>query len=113
MRDRVAKLLQAESELLVEVGQLRREAPLKAAGAIKDQLQWVDELSKEAEITGEEASGGEKLDLEVKKLERQEEVEAQWRRGVEGLKRLKREVPAVVARMERAKRAGEYALAEK
>jgi kinetochor protein Mis14/NSL1 len=51
--------------------------------------------------------------VEIEKGERQEVVERAWRRGVEGLVRLKREVPATAARMERARGAGEYALAER
>lgn len=82
---------------------------MKAAGMWKEELSWVDDVGKDVDVEMEE----EKIDLGVEKLERQEEVEAQWRRGVDGLGRLKKEVPAVVARMERAKRAGEYALAER
>ena len=108
LRDRVTKLLQQESELLVEVGQLRRTAPLKAAEMWKEELSWVDYINRDAEVEIRKGA-----DLGVDKLERQEEVEATWKRGVEGLERLKREMPATAAKMERAKRAGEYAIAER
>lgn len=115
LRDRVAKLLQQESELLVEVGQLRRTAPLKAVEMWKEELSWVNDLNKEIEedVNGEAPAGLVNVDIGVDKLERQEEVEATWKRGVDGLERLKREMPATAAKMERAKRAGEYALAER
>jgi len=45
-------------------------------------------------------------------LERQEGVEGEWRKAVEGLARLKRDMPAVVAKMERARVAGEYVVTE-
>lgn len=43
-------------------------------------------------------------------LERQEVVEGAFAGAVEGLERLQREMPAAVARMERARQAGEYVL---
>lgn len=115
LRDRVAKLLQQESELLVEVGQLRRTAPLKAAEMWKEDLSWIDDLNKEVEddVSAGGPAGAVDVNIGVDKLERQEEVEATWKRGVDGLGRLKREMPATAAKMERAKRAGAYALAER
>jgi kinetochor protein Mis14/NSL1 len=55
---------------------------------------------------------GQDMKLDVGKRERQEEVERTWGKGVEGLGRLKREMPGTTARMERAKRAADYVLAE-
>ncbi|RYP14094.1 hypothetical protein DL767_010402 [Monosporascus sp. MG133] len=46
-------------------------------------------------------------------LERQDDVERSYEAAVRGLGRLKREMPAVVARMERARAAGEYVVTEK
>jgi kinetochor protein Mis14/NSL1 len=51
--------------------------------------------------------------LGVAELERQVDVERTWGQGVEGLVRLKSELPGTVARMEKAKRAGGYVLAER
>lgn len=107
LRDRAAKLLRTEEELLLEVGQLRREAPARAAAM------WREELAKDEELEeedGEELDGG---GVAVEKLERQEEVERSWKMGVEGLGGLKKEIPARAARMEKAKRAAGYALAER
>lgn len=50
--------------------------------------------------------------LDVGLLERQDGVEDGFRRAVEGLARLKRDMPAVVAKMERARVAGEYVVTE-
>ncbi|RYP81767.1 hypothetical protein DL770_005824 [Monosporascus sp. CRB-9-2] len=46
-------------------------------------------------------------------LERQDDVERSYDGAVRGLGRLKREMPAVVARMERARAAGEYVVTGK
>ncbi|OBT71308.1 hypothetical protein VF21_09119 [Pseudogymnoascus sp. 05NY08] len=112
LRDRAAKLLRTEEELLLEVGQLRREAPAKAAAAWKEELAWdceeMDMEEGDEEVGGEEGGG-----VRVDRLERQEDVERSWTQGVEGLGRLKGGVPALAARMERARRAGGYALAER
>lgn len=89
------------------MGQLRREAPAKAAAAWREELARDEELGEDQE--GVEDGGG----VRVEKLERQEEVERSWRTGVEGLGGLKREFPAKAARMGKAKRAAEYALAER
>jgi kinetochor protein Mis14/NSL1 len=107
LRDRAAKLLRTEEELLLEVGQLRREAPAKAAAA------WREELARDEdfEIDGDEVEDG--GGVRVDRLERQEEVERSWTNGVEGLGRLKGGVPALAARMERARRAGGYTFAER
>ncbi|OBT81344.1 hypothetical protein VE02_09606 [Pseudogymnoascus sp. 03VT05] len=112
LRDRAAKLLRTEEELLLEVGQLRREAPAKAAAAWKEELAW-DCEEMDMEEGDEEVGGGEGGGVRVDRLERQEDVERSWTQGVEGLGRLKGGVPALAARMERARRAGGYALAER
>lgn len=46
-------------------------------------------------------------------VERREDVEKGYRGVVEALGRLKREMPATVARMERARVAGEYVVTER
>ena len=107
LRDRAAKLLRMEEELLLEVGRLRREAPAKAAAA------WKEELARDDLLMDDEEVDAGSAEIMVEKLERQEEVEKSWRTGVEGLGGLKRELPATAARMEKAKRAAEYTLAER
>lgn len=51
--------------------------------------------------------------LVIEPLERQEALEAGFGNAVRGLGRLKREMPAVVARMEKARKAGEYVVTER
>lgn len=51
--------------------------------------------------------------LKIPPLERQEAVEKSFENAVRGLGRLKKEMPAVVARMERARKAGEYVVTER
>lgn len=89
------------------VAELRREAPGAAARAYVERLEGVRELEKgrerevEVEMEGVRDGGLGKIGLE-----RGEEVEKMWGRGVEGLVELGR-VTEVVARMERAKKAAE------
>lgn len=46
------------------------------------------------------------------RLQRQEGVEGSFKTAVQGLNRLKRDMPAVVAKMERARVAGEYVVSK-
>lgn len=46
-------------------------------------------------------------------LERQDEVEGSYDDAVRVLARLKREMPSIVAKMERARNAGEYVVTER
>lgn len=104
-------MLQQEEALLLEVGRLRREAPAKAAEMRREALQKeIEDVLRDINDGGDE--GGD-VELGVEKLERMEDVEASYKRGVQGLVRLKTELPATAARMEQAKRAGEYVLGEK
>lgn len=59
------------------------------------------------------ADAARKGTLAIAPLERQEAVEAGFGNAVRGLGRLKREMPAVVARMEKARKAGEYVATER
>lgn len=91
--------------------------PAKAAAAhgesLRDSLQRDDELLHE--WSEKLASGAEvdhvRLDG-VGPLERQEGVEGEFRGAVEALGRLKRDMSAVVAKMERARVAGEYVITQ-
>lgn len=55
---------------------------------------------------------GRDVRLGIGRRERQEEVEGTWEKGIEGLAKLKMELPGTTARMERAKKAADYVLAE-
>ncbi|KAL8970478.1 MAG: hypothetical protein Q9197_003789 [Variospora fuerteventurae] len=89
------------------VAELRREAPGAAARAYVERLEREREVEKgkERELEGEMA-GKREGGLEGVRLERGDEVEDMWARGLEGLVGLKT-VTEVVARMERAGKAAE------
>ncbi|KAI8633522.1 hypothetical protein F5Y19DRAFT_470757 [Xylariaceae sp. FL1651] len=70
------------------------------------------EAGAEGSGKGNSSSGG-KRRLAIAPLERQDDVENSFEDAVRGLGRLKKEMPAVVARMERARKAGEYAVTER
>ncbi|KAK8012795.1 hypothetical protein PG991_010170 [Apiospora marii] len=57
--------------------------------------------------------GAEEVGLRVEGLERQAEVERQYAEAVAGLERLKKEMPSIVAKMERARGAGGYVVTER
>jgi kinetochor protein Mis14/NSL1 len=114
-RRRVADLITQEEKLLEEVAALKRSVPASAAAAqaekLRDGLKRDDE-ALEARRTEVASTLAERVELDVKPLERQENVEADFRKAVEGLGRLKRDMPAVVAKMERARVAGEYVVTQ-
>ncbi|CAM1509091.1 Fc.00g028300.m01.CDS01 [Cosmosporella sp. VM-42] len=112
-RQRVADLITQEEKLLEEVAALKRAVPGAAAAAqaemLKDGLKRDDELLEERRAL---VTGDVDVELGVQELERQKDVEEGFRRAVEGLGRLKRDMPAVVAKMERARVAGEYVVTQ-
>jgi len=119
LRSRAIDLTGQEEDLLMEIAALRREAPVKAAEMWRQRYKVDEEVLRTVgdgpgrEVKEGGATGQEEVGLSVGKLERQEEIEKTWERGVEGLGRLKMEMPGTAAKMERAKRAGEYVLAER
>jgi kinetochor protein Mis14/NSL1 len=60
-----------------------------------------------------EARGRSGLAIAPLERERQDDVEHSFENAVRGLERLKKEMPAVVARMERARKAAEYVVTER
>ncbi|KAL8854062.1 MAG: hypothetical protein Q9221_001185 [Calogaya cf. arnoldii] len=89
------------------VAELRREAPGAAARAYVERLEALKELERAREREVEvEMEGVREAGLGNIGLERGEDVEKTWGRGLEGLVELGR-VTDVVARMERAKKAAE------
>ncbi|KAI0156220.1 hypothetical protein BJ166DRAFT_532349 [Pestalotiopsis sp. NC0098] len=125
LRARVEDLTREEEDLLRDIAALKKSVPAATAAAhaeaLKAGLKQDEEAleaakAKSAAADGadaerERAAGGGGLNLD--KLERQEDVELAYGRAVQGLTRLKREMPAVVARMERARAAGSYVGTEK
>lgn len=111
-RRRVADLITQEEKLLEDVAALKRTVPSTAAANQAEQLR--DSLKRDEDLIEARRKNlvSEKVDLQVQKLERQDNVEAGYRNAVEGLGRLKRDMPAVVAKMERARVAGEYVVTQ-
>ncbi|KAK7419549.1 hypothetical protein QQZ08_010799 [Neonectria magnoliae] len=113
-RRRVADLITQEEKLLEDVAALKRSVPATVAASraerLVDGLRRDDELLEARKARAAEAAAA--VQLDVRPLERQEGVEDGFRKAVEGLGRLKRDMPAVVAKMERARVAGEYVVTQ-
>ena len=112
-RQRVAELITHEEKLLEEVAALKRSVPAKAAA--EQDAQWRQVLRRDQDqleqaVRSIRETGAEGVELQVGPMERQDGVEGGYRRAVEGLGRLKRDMPSVVAKMQRAKDAGEYVM---
>ncbi|KAI1207704.1 uncharacterized protein F4807DRAFT_175158 [Annulohypoxylon truncatum] len=139
-RARVEELSREEEDLLRDIAALKKSVPGAAAQAWADAARKSvaddehalaaanERASASAPPTasadggddggisgsGSSISSGSKLFEEVRKpLERQDEVEGSYEDAVAGLAKLKREMPSVVARMERARSAGEYVVTER
>ncbi|KAI1489926.1 hypothetical protein F5X96DRAFT_670188 [Biscogniauxia mediterranea] len=122
-RARVEDLTREEEDLLRDIAALKKSVPAAAAAAWAEAARRgvADDERALASMNGvvaTEQRDGEDGEREeegkgVKKLERQDDVESSYGAAVRGLGRLKREMPSVVARMERARGAGEYVVAER
>ncbi|KAK2591599.1 hypothetical protein QQS21_010696 [Conoideocrella luteorostrata] len=110
-RQRVADLITQEEKLLEEVAALKRSVPSKTAveqaSHIEQAIKRDEELveQRKAQVVEEVVRT---VKLPVERLERQDGVESGFKGAVDTLGRLKRDMPAVVAKMERARVAGEY-----
>lgn len=69
--------------------------------------------ASDSAVNGDKAVAGSSSVLSIAPLERQDDVETTFGNAVRGLGRLKKEMPAVVARMERARKAGQYVVTER
>ncbi|KAI1634527.1 hypothetical protein F4809DRAFT_618105 [Biscogniauxia mediterranea] len=117
-RARVEDLTREEEDLLRDIAALKKSVPAAAAAAWAEAARrgvGEDEraLASMNGVVIAEQREGEEEGKGVKKLERQDDVERSYGAAVRGLGRLKREMPSVVARMERARGAGEYVVAER
>lgn len=136
-RARVEDLTREEEDLLRDIAALKKSVPGAAATAWAESARASVRADEEALAAAVErarsgannnntdgspaaesaaaaaAAADAALQLDVARLERQDEVEASYGRAIDGLARLKREMPAVVARMERARAAGSYVVTEK
>jgi len=118
-RQRVEDLSREEEDLLSEIAALKRRVPAEAAAAWGEAARKgiaADEEAAEAaraavaDRVAAARATGRGSGVDVPPLERQAAVEAAWRAAVDVLGRCKRDMPAAVARMERARVAGEYAV---
>ncbi|SPO04435.1 uncharacterized protein DNG_07120 [Cephalotrichum gorgonifer] len=115
-QQRVLDLAREEEDLLAEIAALKRNAPPRVAASfsegIKEGLK-ADEAAMDerdaavCEVDQAEVGAG----LDVAGIG--EDGEERWRGAVGGLGRLKREMAAVVAKMERARVAGEYVITQR
>ncbi|KAI1878497.1 hypothetical protein JX265_000429 [Neoarthrinium moseri] len=118
-RTRVEELTREEEDLLRDIAALKKSVPGAAAGAwaeaARSGLRADEEALAAARDRGARAAEG--VDggggVKIVDLERQEDVERGYARAVAGLARMKKDMPAVVARMERARGAGSYVVTEK
>jgi kinetochor protein Mis14/NSL1 len=104
--------MRKKEELLEEIAALKREVPQQAAANWREALKGGIEADEDALRNTSRVNDCQDARLNIGKRERQEEVEKTWEKGIEGLGKLKREMPGTTARLERAKRAAEYVLAE-
>lgn len=119
LRARVEELTRDEEDLLRDIAALKRTVPAAAAAQWGEAVRRgihedEDALAAQREaLAAAEQGGADKEALAVAPLERQADVQAGYESAAQGLGRLKREMPAVVARMERARGAGGYVVTER
>lgn len=122
-RARVEELAREEEDLMREIATLKKAVPAATArqyaetfweGLQGDQDAFEAANKADSVGEGEDKKGGALVLLEgLGQMERRDEVEREYRGVVATLGRLKREMPATVARMERARVAGEYVVTER
>lgn len=132
-RARLEALAREEEDLLREISGLKRTVPGAVAArwarawdegvaadgaALRARVQEASESSSggveaEEERVGSGGGGWAEELRKVRALERQEAVERAFADAVKGLEALKRDMPAAVARMDRARTAGEYVLSSR
>lgn len=113
-RDRIEELVSQEEDLLRSIAQLKRRVPRATAA------RWAEAAAEglaadeaalgaaRARVDEEGEASGRKALEGMGELDRQDAVEGRFRDAVETLGRLKRDMPAAVAKMERARVAAGY-----
>ena len=98
-----------------DIAKLKKSTPAHAAAAWAQALQAglraddeALEHAKQADAAAAAANG-----LAIQEHERQAELEKRYADAVAGLERLKKDMPSVVARLERARGAGGYVVTER
>ncbi|TGJ87467.1 hypothetical protein E0Z10_g1267 [Xylaria hypoxylon] len=122
-RARVEALTTEEEDLLRDIAHLKKSVPGTVAGAwaeaarkgVKEDEEALEKVNLAATQFGNPTTSDSSTGsgLAITPLERQGDVETSFEDAVRGLGRLKKEMPAVVARMERARKAGEYVVTER
>jgi kinetochor protein Mis14/NSL1 len=119
-RERVVQLAGQEEDLLREIAALKRKVPQAAARDWKERvasgIEGDERALEECKVRVERLVGEEDgllLGGDVRPLERQEGVERAFGDAVRTLGQLKGDMPATVAKMERARVAGEYVITER
>ncbi|KAH6682881.1 hypothetical protein B0J14DRAFT_133607 [Halenospora varia] len=106
-----------EEDLIEEIAALRRNVPRTVVENTKKRFREESEADDEALRRAEEGMREKERErvrdrggnvLGVGRLERQEQVESNWERGVKGLERVVETLPETVARCERAGKAEVY-----
>ncbi|KAK1541271.1 hypothetical protein CPAR01_07260 [Colletotrichum paranaense] len=118
LRQRVEDLAREEEDLLNEIAALKKSVPGAIATATTNEFKAaaaVDEAAFEAakKAKEDEAREMEAEVLPLEAMERRGEVKEAFGGAVGGLGRLKKTMPATVAKMERARVAGEYTVTER
>ncbi|KAK0379481.1 hypothetical protein CLIM01_03126 [Colletotrichum limetticola] len=117
LRQRVEDLAREEEDLLNEIAALKKSVPGAIATATTNEFKAAaaaDEAAFEAakKAKEDEAREMEAEVLPLEAMERRGEVKEAFGGAVGGLGRLKKTMPATVAKMERARVAGEYTVTE-
>lgn len=114
-RQRIADLTAKEERLLEEVAALKRSVPAAAAARqaarVRKGLDRDEELLRRRVASSSAAAAAED-GLPVSAMPRQDGVEEAFAGASTALGRLKRDMPAVMAKMQRARVAGEYVVTE-
>jgi kinetochor protein Mis14/NSL1 len=118
LRQRVEDLARQEEELLNEIAALKKTVPAQVASDTARRYREAaarDEEAIQARRKAVEEAVASRRDgiLEIDALDRQDDVESAHRGAIEGLGKVKREMPSTVAKMERARVAGEYVVSER
>lgn len=109
--ERAKELARQEEDLVEEIAALRRKMPevavARAKSGFKEGVEADEKILKER-LQAVQERDNKKPDLGVERLERQGDVEKAWDRAVDGLGKLKRTMPEMVAKKENAQRVEEY-----
>lgn len=124
-RARVEELAREEEDLMREIAELKKTVPAATARQYAETFWAGLQGDQEGFEAAKQSVSGEEKEVEPEgkdthvlleglgSVERRDDVEKGYRGVVETLGRLKREMPATVARMERARVAGEYVVTER